>query len=217
MSIEIINNSKNDPLPISVIVPLSEHRKGFFNDFTLPMIKSNNVAEIVINDDEGTAAQKRNAGFQKSTQPFIYCVDDDCLLPSRHLEKLHQTLIDNPDKGYAYTGYIGIVTNPVNHPLQHNFVLRTQPFNVETLQKNNFISTMALVRREHFLGFDETLSTLEDWDLWLSLLDKGVTGIAVQNNEFIAFFLDKGTSSAVNTRKNQINNVVTIKKKHNLK
>lgn len=75
----------DDGLPISVIVPLSKNRRDFFETMTLPLIEANDVNEIIVNDDEGRAPKKRNAGFKKSTQPFIFFCDDDILLPTRRL------------------------------------------------------------------------------------------------------------------------------------
>ena len=88
MPITIDKIDGDDVLPISVIVPLSKNRTDFFYRFVLPLIEANNPAEIIINDNDEGAPKKRNDGFDKSTQQYLFFCDDDLLLPSDHLEKL---------------------------------------------------------------------------------------------------------------------------------
>lgn len=211
MSIKI--DKIEDGLPISVIVPLSKGRNEFFRSFVLPLIEANNPNEIIINNNDGLAPKKRNDGFKKSTQPFVFFIDDDILLPQNHLEKLLKALTNNPSKAYAYTGYDGIVIENTNHPLKGNFKIPTVDFNPNALRQSNYISTMSLIRRERFPKFDESLRRLQYWDLWLTLLSKGHEGIAVHNTDFLAFYLDSGITSNTN---NEMDAIVTIKKKHNL-
>ena len=62
----------DDGLPISVIVPLSEKREKFFYEYVYPLIEINNPNEIIINKYKGFAPRKRNMGFDKSTQPYVF-------------------------------------------------------------------------------------------------------------------------------------------------
>jgi len=196
--------------PISVIVPLMGRRREFFKNYTLPLIRANNPAEIIVEDFEGNAPEKRNAGFQESTQPFVFFCDDDILLPADYLSTLLGVLLENPDKGYAYSGYQGIVIHKESHPMNGNFTIPGRAFNPIELRSGNYISTMSLMRREVFPGFDESLSRLQDWDLYLTMLDKGVSGIYV-NKTFYAFYLDKGITMGGHEHAMQ-----TIKQKHKL-
>jgi len=49
-------------------------------------------------------------------------------------------------------------------------------FSAERLLQTNFISTMSLIRTEAFPGFDERIQRLQDWDLWLTMLEQGKIG-----------------------------------------
>lgn len=40
-----------------------------------------------------------------------------------------------------------------------------------------YINTAALIRKEHFLGFDEKLKKFQDWDLWLTMSEAGHSGV----------------------------------------
>ena len=196
--------------PISVIVPLSEHRRAFFYNYTLPLIEANHPKEIIVNNFDGTAPEKRNNGFHESTQPLVFFCDDDILLPANYFLRLMEALNKNPDKGYAYSGYQGIVLHSNTHPMGKNFDIPGREFNAATLKKGNYISTMSLIRREAFPGFDESLERLQDWDLYLTMLKNGVEGIYVPE-KFYAFYLDKGITTGNHTKAINI-----IRAKHNL-
>ena len=198
-------DSVDDGLPISVIVPLSKNRRSFFNNFVLPLIEANNPVEIIVNDDEGRAPKKRNDGFKKSTQPFLFFCDDDILLPANYLESLYNALLKNPDVGFAYTGYHGIVLHPDSHPMRGNFQIPAIQFNANALKRGNYISTMTLVRKELFPMFDENLKRLQDWDVWLTIVKNGGKGILVPNLTFYAYYLDAGITSNTNSEIDAIN------------
>jgi len=202
----------DDGLPVSVIVPLSPKREKFFNEFVYPLIESMGAKEIIINNDNGGACKKRNDGFKKSTQPYILFADDDILFPKSFLLKLLEALNNHKNAGYAYTGYKGIVLTHT-HPMGKNYDIRTMSFNGENLKRGNYISTMSLIRREHFLMFDENLKRFHDWDLWLTLLNRGIEGVAVFDNEFFAYYLDEGITSNSN---NEQEAILAIIRKHNL-
>lgn len=203
----------DDGLPVSVIIPLSKNRRNFFENFVLPLIEANNVNEIIINDDVGRAPKKRNDGFKKSTQPFIFFCDDDIMLPANYIQSLYNALIKNPDIGFAYTGYHGIVLHPETHPVHGNFQIPGVQFSSEALKRANYISTMTLVRRELFPGFDENLKRLQDWDVWLTVIKNGSKGVLVPNLTFYAYYLDSGITSNMNSEFDAIN---AIRQKHNL-
>jgi len=207
---------EDDCLPISVIIPLSEKRKKFFNKFVFPMVEANFPAEIIINDNEGTAPKKRNDGFLKSTQPFVYFLDDDIVLPADHLKLLYDELQkykNDLNYGFAYSGYYGIVLHSHNHPISKNFKIDTIEFDYNRLKKGNYISTMALVKRDIFPMFDETLKRLQDYDVWLTIASKGIKGKAVFDNEYFAYYLDEGITSNSN---NEQDALVKIIQKHKL-
>lgn len=200
--------------PISVIIPLSNKRKKFFEQYVLPSIEGMGVKEIIINNNDGGACKKRNDGFNKSTQPFILFSDDDIIFPANFVEKGLNELKKNPNKGYAYSGYWGIVDqNLKKHPVGINFNIPSIPFNGERLKQGNFISTMSIIRREIFTSFDESLKRFHDWDLFLTLYEKGIEGICVPEIEFMAFYLDEGITSNNN---NENEAYLAIKNKHKL-
>ncbi len=209
----IVVDKVDEGLPISVIVPLSLKRKNFFYNFTLPLIEANEPIEIIINSKFGSAPKKRNDGFKKSTQPYILFCDDDVLLPKNILHLFYKTLEEDKTIGYVYCGYDGIVLDPQNHPMKGNFKIKSETFNSENLKKMNYISTMSLIRRENFFGFDESLKRFQDWDLYLFMLRKGIVGKFLPKTSFFAFYLDDGIT---NNENDIMEAYDKIKKKHKI-
>jgi len=196
---EIIKHEQG--LPISVIIPVQEKRMEFFCQFTLPMLlsnKDNPPAEVIINYGDGNAAKKRNEGFQKSSQKFVFFLDDDKLLPKDYLLILYDTLRIHNEIDFVYTGHRGIVLHPETHPCKNNYKIHTRDFDVKSLRNANYIDTTSLMKREVFPGFDETLPQHDDWDLYLNMATRGAKGMAVHGLEFFSFFLDEGITSVNN-------------------
>ena len=203
----------DDGLPISVIVPLSEKREKFFYEYVYPLIEINNPNEIIINKYNGLAPKKRNMGFDKSTQPYVFFCDDDILLPNEYLLKLYNALTKAINVGYVYTGYNGIVLHPETHPMKGNFEIKSNDFNANLLKKTNYISTMSLIKREVFPRFDENLKRFQDWDIYLTMLSNGIVGKFVKDLRFMAYYIDSG----ITTNNNDIYDAYRIiKHKHNL-
>ncbi|MBI1961282.1 MAG: hypothetical protein HYS45_01105 [Parcubacteria group bacterium] len=82
---------------------------------------------------------------------------------------MSKVLDENPGASYAYSSFkFGWKT------------FKLWEFDADRLRQMPFIHTTSLMRREHFPGFDESLKRLQDWDLWLTMLEKGYNGIWIQ-------------------------------------
>lgn len=112
------------------------------------------------------ASVARNTGANKATGEYLYFLDADCELKARALEEYVEALIKNPKVSWAYSNFIWGKDE-----------LRGQPFDAKLLYSRNFISTMSMIRRDHFPGFDESLKRLQDWDLWLTMIEKKKRGV----------------------------------------
>ena len=191
-------------LPVSVVVPHKLSRSIFFNNYCLPSIELNNPNEIIILSGDEHVQIKRNEGASISNSEFIFFCDDDIILPIKFFERLLSEIGDND---FAYCDYIA-----ANHP---NTIFKrhtAKPFDIVTLRQQNYISTMSLVRKSAFPGFDENIERLQDWDMFLTMTEMGSTGVYVQNLDFIAFWLDQGITG--NDNWHNANEIV--RRKHNL-
>lgn len=156
----IIDDGSTDD-PESVV---GELKKKFYN---LPI-------KFVSTANQGAPAA-RNTGAKIAHGQFLFFADADLILEPDALKTLLDKLCDNPQCSYAYSAF--------------KFGRKLFPmvkFDVRTLKRINFIHTSALIRREHFPGFDERLKRFQDWDLWLSMLKQGHIGIGVEKCLFTA-------------------------------
>ncbi len=206
--------SNKEKLPVSVVVTAIKSREDFTKQFVIPSIEANNPAEIILVDDKDLSnQQKRNKGASLSKQKYIFFCDDDIYLPKNHLKILSDRLDNNPDVGYVYTDYQAIVISIENHPIKRNYYHKSKEFDADYLKYENYISTMSLVRKDVFCGFDNNIKRLQDWDLWLTLLEDGVIGEYVPETGFFAFYIDTGITS---NRMSIHEAIRIVREKHNL-
>jgi glycosyltransferase involved in cell wall biosynthesis len=137
-----------------------------------PEIRDWNIEFYKIEHSGAPAA--RNFGWQKSSGEYVFFCDADVVfLKNDALEKMIKVLDENKNKAFCYSRF--------------KFGWKKfscYEFNAEELKKNNYISTMSLIRREWLqkLGekpWDESLKKFQDWDLWLSIVERGGEGILI--------------------------------------
>jgi glycosyltransferase involved in cell wall biosynthesis len=146
----IINDGSKDN-PGAVI----EKYKKIFT-FKLSYFEQSNVG--------ASAARNRGARLAKG-EYLIFC-DADIILGPAMLELMRNTLKENFNASYCYSSFIW-----------GKKVFRLWPFDAKKLKTMPYINTASLIRKEHFPGFDETLKRFQDWDLWLTMLEQGHTGV----------------------------------------
>ncbi len=110
----------------------------------------------------------RNRGFRESSGQLVLFCDADIIWKKEAFALMATALEAHPEVAYAYGSFIfGWKAFPLG------------PFDPERLKRHNYIHTGSLMRRERFPGFDESLKRFQDWDLWLTMLERGDVGIWV--------------------------------------
>lgn len=121
---------------------------------------------MLINQENRGGNAARNRGFREAKGKYLLFCDADVIMRPDMLAKMLVTLEAHPEASYAYSSF--------------RFgwkMFRFWPFDAAKLQKMNYIHTTSLIRREHFPGFDEKIKRLQDWDLWLTMLEQGRVGV----------------------------------------
>ncbi len=177
---------------ISVIIPVFNRIDIFKKSLASVISQSYKNLEIVIIDDGSDPALRfdeldlgnfdkdkikfkkqenrgapaaRNRGFKLSTGQFVIFFDADIFAQPDMIEKMYQTL-NNANASFVYS----------NHVLGRK-KFPAKKYNYQELKKMNYIPSTSLMRREDFLGFDQSLKRFQDWDLWLRIAKQGKKGI----------------------------------------
>lgn len=124
-------------------------------------------------------ALARNNAIHHCQSEFIVPLDADDILGLDFLQKTVKAAEDNSKAKLIYTNtdLFGFVNKPRELPI-YSFPL---------LLRWNLMTVTGLFRREDFdktSGYDSKLSALEDWDFWLSLLDKDSQVIKLEETLF---------------------------------
>jgi len=112
------------------------------------------------------------------------------------------------DIGFIYSGY---------KFLNEQGAINSEPFDPWTLRIRNYISTCFPIRRKFYPGWNESLKSLQDWDFWLSAVEKGAVGKFVEGYAFsTAYPTQKSISGQGCTPEAWLERVNAVKKLHNL-
>lgn len=120
------------------------------------------------------ASAARNYGGAMADAEFILFCDADIKLHKTFLKKNIDILKKNSKISYSYTSF------------KYGWKkFKLWEFNPEILRKMPYIHTTSVLRRECFPGFDANLKRLQDWDLWLTMLERGHIGVWIPEYLFV--------------------------------
>lgn len=119
------------------------------------------------------APAARNAGFDHSHGPYLLFLDADVVLDPDMVRRMVVALETHPTASYTYADFdFG----------WKRFHLRE--YSGTALRQQNYIHTTSLIRREVFPRFDPTLKRFQDWDLWLTIAERGGRGLWIDDRLF---------------------------------
>ncbi len=123
---------------------------------------------LFLNQDNQGAPAARNHGYRESQGEYLFFCDADAELKPEALAELLQALELNPNASYAYSSF-----------MWGKKLFKVGPFSASKLQKGPYIHTMSLIRRNDFpvTAWDESIKKFQDWDLWLTMMEAGKSGV----------------------------------------
>ena len=142
-------------------------------DNTLQVLEAYQDQVKIISQENRGSNPARNRGWHEATGEFIIFCDADVQMKPEMIDRLVLALGDNPKVSYAYSAFrfgwkrFGGIE-----------------FSAKRLLERNFIHTSCLIRRADFPGFDEKIKRLQDWDVWLTMLEQGKIGVLVPDELF---------------------------------
>ncbi|MFA5000255.1 MAG: glycosyltransferase family A protein [Patescibacteria group bacterium] len=122
---------------------------------------------LFLNQENKGAPAARNRGFKEAKGEYLFFCDADAILKPGALEMMLGVLINNPTLSYVYSSFYW-----------GRKLFKVGEFSPEKLKAAPCIHTMSLIRRTDFptAGWDEKIKKLQDWDLWLTMLEQGKVG-----------------------------------------
>ena len=189
---------------VSIIIPTKYPKK---EPACLKSIKAQtyqNIETIIIRDKELKGANwARNKGFKKAVGKYVFFCDDDIKLDKRIIDEMVKR-IEGTNASFVYCAYDrkGALTGK-HTPIDWDY---------NVLKNHNYISTMSLIKAEDFTGFDESLERFQDWDLWLTMAEKGKVGTYLPHCLFTATY----KNGDISTKDNLFETEKIIKDKHSL-
>lgn len=107
----------------------------------------------------------RNTGWKKAKGDYLLFCDADLVLVPGMLEKMVGALEEKREVSFVYCSFY---YGPK--------LFRLFPYSEDRLRYMPYIHTTSLVRASDFPGFDPVVRRLQDWDLWLTMLEHGKKG-----------------------------------------
>lgn len=130
------------------------------------------IRYIAHETNKGLAAA-RNTGIRAAKGKYIAYLDDDDIYYPEHLEVLVNYLENNPQYKVAYTDAYRAFQekSEVSYQITGRDLPLSHDFDYNVIMVHNFVPVLCFMHHRECLDhagyFDESLTTHEDWDLWI--------------------------------------------------
>lgn len=156
----------------------------------------------------GGVQRARNEGAKLAKGEYLCMWDCDCVIEPDASTAWVNVFEKNKDIGFVYSGY---------KFLDEKGGINSEAFDPWTLKCGNYISTNFPMRRELFPGMDESLKSLQDWDMWLTIVGRGAKGYFIPGFAFSTAYPTLKSISGINCQDSVWKErVKAIKDKHGL-
>lgn len=134
----------------------------------------------IIHKRNGGLGSARNVGFRAARGEWVLPVDADDLCVPEYVETLLRVVSRDPHLAWASSMFTSFYTNP-EEVVSGYIPLAGDP---DLLPYHNIGGPGAgsILHRQTVLdvgGYDEWLTSFEDWDLWCTLVEHGYRGVAI--------------------------------------
>lgn len=146
----LVNDGSNEKVTLEILETLAE------------------TGYRILNQENLGLSAARNAGIHQASGCYILPLDADNRLRAGFIESAIKELESSSTTGvvYGYRQFFGLKTGTDE----------VGEFNLEEMLKFNYIDACAVFRRQVWddcKGYDQNMSPLEDWDLWIGAAEKG--------------------------------------------
>ncbi|UYY57070.1 glycosyltransferase family 2 protein [Sphingomonas sp. S2-65] len=170
---QAIRSCQQQTLPVDEIIVVDDASTDDTPEIVERLASADPRVRLIRSQENRGAHNARNCGAAATQAEWLAFLDsDDQWLTAKH-QKQAEALGQHPQAVACFTGIRyalpdGVRDEPLNRP----------SVSYDDLRLMNFLgsTSTAMVRRETFLsigGFDVTLPSCQDWDLWLRLRERG--------------------------------------------
>lgn len=158
----------------------------------------------------------RNTGGKAAKGEFLCFMDSDCLLEPGTSLMWVEKFDKHPEIAFIYSGY---------KYFGDRYAIDSEPFDPWTLKIRNYISACFPLRKTVYPGWTEGLKSLQDWDFWLSVvekcheqgLDASRAGLFIPGHAFITPLPEPGSISGEGCKPdNWLDRMDAVKKLHHI-
>jgi glycosyltransferase involved in cell wall biosynthesis len=178
--IEAIDSVKQQTKKDIEIIVIDDCSNDQFTKEVISGLKNDKTIKILQNTENRGVAFTRNRAIERSLGPFIVPLDaDDKIAPTFIEEALNILHKGKADVVYSKTDFFGTVSGEFYRP----------KFSVRELLNENLVVNTAIYRKSAWReagGYSEYLvQGLEDWDFWLSLVERGNRFFRIEKRLFL--------------------------------
>lgn len=148
----------------------------------------------------------RNLGVSVATGDYLLFLDADMVLYPGSLSTWAETFDEHPDCDFVYAGYKFAKVGAYS----------SEEFDPYFLQINNYIDGNFPMKREIFPGWDPEIKSLQDWDMWLTIVEKGHKGHFIKDKFFFEKEYPLPGSISHDSSLHWFERREAVQKKHNL-
>lgn len=157
--------------------------------------------------DHGGAPKARNYGLDQAKGKYVFFWDCDSYIKPDHAKRMVEEFEAVPDADFVYSGF---------EMVEGGGTMDGESFDRYSLECGNYISSMAPIKREKALRWDESLESAQDWDYWLSATEKGLKGVWVEGTGFLTDTYTTGLSSDKWSAANRDKTIYRVRHKHGI-
>jgi len=145
----------------------------FEEENDIPVLARGRSGFKYIKQDNTGANIARNIGSNSAKGEYVIFCDADVVMQPTMLEEMNDMLDDNPDVSFVYSSFYW-----------GRKLFKLWPYDAEKLKQMPYIHTTSLMRRGDFPKFDSKIKRFQDWDLWLSIAERGGKGMWIDKPLF---------------------------------